>query len=292
MRVTEGMRYHSITRVLTGIAKRQAEAAQRALTGERMGAPSADPVGAAQLLRLRSSVAEMNDYRKAISAVRGDLEFAESTLAEASQLISRARELAVQGANTTLVSADRRALAQEVESVREELIRLANAKGSRGYVFAGTRIDTEPFDETGAFHGNDASQVLEIGRGVRVQVSASGALAFTAAGGQDVFQVLESLRQALEADDDEAVRGTLDSIGAAHDQVVKERSRVGLVVGRLTVADTTLEHLGKDLEKQMSDVGAADPFRAYSEATALTQALERAIAVSQQILSLGSLSRT
>ncbi|HLV64373.1 MAG TPA: flagellar hook-associated protein FlgL, partial [Polyangiaceae bacterium] len=290
--VTEGMRYHSITRVLSGLATRQAQAAQRALTGERVGAPADDPIGAAQLLRLRSSVTEMNDYRRAIAAARGDVEFAESTLAEASQLVSRARELAVQGANTTLVSADRRALAQEVATIREELIRLANAKGSRGYVFGGTRIDAAPFDDDGAFSGNDESQVLEIGRGVRVPVSPSGALAFTAAGGEDVFQVLDSLRAALEANDDEAVRGTLDGLEAAHDQVVKERSRVGLVIGRLTVADTTLEHLGADLEKQMSDVGSADPFRAYSEATALTQALERAVTVSQQILSLGSLSRT
>src|SRR5690606_40213660 len=67
MRVTEGMRYHSITRVLSGLATRQAQAAQRALTGERVGAPADDPIGAAQLLRLRSSVTEMNDYRRAIA---------------------------------------------------------------------------------------------------------------------------------------------------------------------------------------------------------------------------------
>lgn len=291
MRVTEMMRYQSMTRVMGSIATRQAKAAEQALTGQRIQAPSDDPMAAAQIVRLRSSRQEMTEYREGISTARGDVDFAESTLAQAGDLMVRAKELALAGSNTTLPAEGRAALALEVGSLREELVRLANTQGSRGYLFSGTNTNTAPFDIDGNYAGNLESQQLEVGRGVTVGVSANGPGAFNPAGGENAFGVLNDLYQALGANDVEAVRGTLDALGDAHNQLVTERSRVGLTLDRLSVADSALQFAESGLEKQENDLGAADPFEAYSATTVLAQALERAVAVSQQILNLGGLNR-
>jgi flagellar hook-associated protein 3 FlgL len=292
MRVTEMMRYQSMTRTLTSLSSRQAKAAEQALTGQRIQMPSDDPVAAAQILRLRSAKQEMTDYRSGISTAKGDIDFAESTLAQAGDLVIRAKELALLGSNTTLADDGRAALAQEVGSLREELVRLANTQGSRGYLFAGTNITTTPFDIDGNFAGNDESQQLEVGRGVTVSVSASGSNAFNAAGGENAFTVLRDLFEALSSNDVAGVRETLKPLEDTHNQMVTERSRVGLSLDRLSVADSALAFAEGGLDKQQSDLGAADPFEAYTATTTLAQALERAVAVSQQLLQLGSLSRS
>jgi flagellar hook-associated protein 3 FlgL len=291
MRVTEMMRYQSMTRVMTSLSSRQAKAAQQALTGQRIQTPSDDPMAAAQIVRLRSAKQEMTNYRSGISTAQGDIDFAEGTLSQAGDLMIRARELALQGSNSTLPDDGRQALAQEVGSLREELVRLANTQGSRGYLFSGTNTTTAPFNITGAYAGNAESQQLEVGRGVTVAVSPSGTKAFNAPGGQNAFAVLENLYNALTSNDVPAVRATLDPLSATHTQLVTERSRVGLTLERLSVADATLEFAEGGLEKQQSDLGAADPFEAYTASTTLAQALERAVAVSQQLLNLGSLAR-
>lgn len=291
MRVTEMMRYQSMTRVMTSLASRQAKAAQQALTGQRLEGPSDDPMAAAQLVRLRSQKQEMTDYRTGISTTKGDIDFAESTLAQGTDLLVRAKELALAGSNSTLPDDGRAALAQEVNSLREELMRLANTQGSRGYLFAGTNTATSPFDIDGNYAGNDQSQQIEVGRGVTVNITPSGLNAFNPAGGENTFALLRDLSDALSANDPDAVRGTLDRLDTAHLQMTTERSRVGLTIERLNVADGALRFAEDGIDKQSHELGAADPFEAYSSATTLAQALERAVAVSQQILNLGSLSR-
>jgi len=285
------MRYNSMTRTLTSLSARQAKAATQALTGQRIQTPSDDPMASAQIVRLRSAKQEMTNYRSGIDTAKGDIDFAESTLAQGGDLLVRAKELALQGSNSTLPDDGRAALAQEVGSLREELVRVANTQGSRGYLFAGTNITTSPFDINGNYAGNDESQQLEVGRGVTVAVSPSGVRAFQPAGGVDAFKALTDLFDALNANDPDAVRATLDPLEKAHVQLVTERSRVGLTLDRLSVADSALEFAEGGLDKQQNELGAADPFEAYTATTTLAQALERAVAVSQQLLNLGSLAR-
>jgi flagellar hook-associated protein 3 FlgL len=291
MRVTEMMRYNSMTRVLTQLSSKQAKAAEQALTGSRIGAPSDDPMAAAQIVRLKSQRQEMVEYREGIGTARGDIDYAENTLGQASDLMLRAKELAMQGANSTLPDEGRASLAQEVNSLREEMVRLANTQGSRGYLFAGTNTTTLPWDANGNYAGNNESQMLEVGRGVTVAVSPSGPNAFNKPGGQNAFSVLNNLVTALQSNDLSGIQASLDSIDDTHTQMVAERSRVGLTLDRLTSSDSALEFAQGGLDKQTNELGSADPFEAYSASTTFAQALERAVAVSQQILNLGSLAR-
>ncbi|MDQ2643670.1 MAG: flagellar hook-associated protein FlgL [Myxococcota bacterium] len=291
MRVTEMMRYNSMTRVLTQLSSKQAKAAEQALTGSRIGAPSDDPMAAAQIVRLKSQRQELAEYREGMSTARGDIDYAENTLGQASDLMLRVKELAMQGANSTLPDEGRASLAQEVESLREEMVRLANTQGSRGYLFSGTNTTTLPWDSNGNYAGNNESQMLEVGRGVTVAVSPSGPNAFNKPGGQNAFAVLNDLVTALRGNDISGIQSSLDTIDDTHTQIVAERSRVGLTLDRLTSADSALEFAQGGLDKQTNELGAADPFEAYSASTTFAQALERAVAVSQQILNLGSLSR-
>jgi flagellin-like hook-associated protein FlgL len=103
-------------------------------------------------------------------------------------------------------------------------------------------------------------------------------------GGRDVFADLDALASALASNDRAGIATSLDQVDASQKQITTERARNGLIVGKLDSTDSVLDQLGVDLGKRQADVGAADPFEAYSRMTVLGQSLQRAVQVSRQIL--------
>jgi len=291
MRITEGMRYAEVLRNLTRLQSDHADAAREATTGVRIDRPSKDPAGAAELARLRASLSANSKHKEAIGLVRGDAELGESALAQANDLLGRARELAMSGANGTLDADQRAAMALEVRGLKEELIRVANTKGTKGYIFAGSITSQKAFDATGNFLGDDVQQSVDIGSGSPIQAGASGARAFTAAGGRDVFADLDALALALDSNNAANVSATLDGLESSQKQLGNERSRLGLLLGRLDTSTAVLEQLELDGARRQEQVGAADPFEAYSRMNSLSGALERSVAVSKQIFDLTGIAR-
>jgi flagellar hook-associated protein 3 FlgL len=290
MRVTDASKYGNIARVLSKVQSQHAKAAREASSGLRVENPSDDPVAAAQAARLQATAQRVEGHRAAIRNTMGDVELAESTLASAADIFTRANELAMAAGNGSLNASDRASMAKQVEDLQQELTRLSNTKGSRGYLFGGSQTEAAPFAANGTFGGDSSEFQLDIGAGPTT-AGASGALAFTAAGGRNVFADLESLRTALVANDAAAATATLDGLEASRKQITVERGHTGLTLEKLTTTDATLEDLANHTEDAKARAVAADPFDAYSRLATLGQTLERSIAVSQQLLQSGNFWR-
>lgn len=288
MRVTENMRFASAQRSISALRSRQADLTNQITSGNRIGAPSDDPIAAARLTRLAAQASRTADYRATIDTVRSDIRLSESTLAEASSLIVRAQELAMQGANGSLNAEDRRTLATEVEALQAQFLSTANTRGSRGSLFSGNRTDTPTLSTTGAYQGDDAEHEVEIAPGVTAVVTVSGAEAFTAAGGVDAFASLSALHAALQSGDGEQVARTLGNLEASRAQIVRAQAKSGLIMNRLDSADEALSVTALELDRRSSELGEVDPFSALSELSQLTTTLEQAIAVARNTLNTGN----
>lgn len=287
MRVTEGMRYNQVLSNLTSITSQHAEASQQASSGVRVGKPSDDPIAAAELARLRASSSQTAAHLSTIDTVRGDAELTESSLAEASDIFVRLKEIALQAANGGLTAVERQTMGVEVSGMKNALLTLGNARGTRGYLFSGSQVETPAFDASGSFQGDAEAQLVPIGNSSPTSVSTSGAEAFVVAGGRNVFADLDGLATALATNDEAGIRGAIDSVDASHAQLVNARARSGLVLSKLDASQTVLTSLDTEQQKRAQAVGAADPFESYTRVTSLGQTLERAIAVSRQLLDVG-----
>jgi flagellar hook-associated protein 3 FlgL len=281
------MRFLTMQRSLSDLRSRQAQVANQAATGRRLINPSDDPVAAAELTRIQSRLARTQDFKNTIQSVRSDASLSEATLAQASQFMVRAREIATQGANDTLSPADRSSLAVEVHALKEQLIATANTRGTRGYLFSGSQTTTPTLSGTGAYQGDDQQHQVEIAPGVTSIVTVSGSLAFTAAGGVDAFATLDALEQALNADDGRGVAATLGDLEASRDQMVRQQGQAGMIMNRLDTADEALSVTDLELTKRQNDLGEADPFETLSELTKLSNTLEQAIGVARITLNTG-----
>lgn len=285
MRITDNMRLFNVGRNLSQLSSRQAEASDQASSGLKVRKPSDDPVAAAKLARISASLEQASAFRKTIGLTRDDVASAEGALTESIDLLARAREIAIQGANGSMNAENRAVLAQEAASLRTQLIALANTKGSTGYLFAGNRTQTPAFDAAGSYQGDAGTRDIEVAPGVLVSVGTSGEEAFAgSSGGVNVFDELANLESALLANSGALISARLTGLDAAREQLTETRSQAGLVQNRLDMADISLQQGELGLTKRQSGLADADAFEAVSELSKVGTTLEQAISVARNIL--------
>ena len=292
MRIADNMRQAGVLRNIQDLTARQAEATTRAQTGRFVNKPSDDPAAAAELARIRASAAQTDTQLKAATTARGDMELAEGVLAQAGDLFVRAHEIAMQGANGSLDGATRASLSQEVAGLKQQLVALANTQGTVGYIFGGSKTGTPPFSVTGTFSGDDVDHTVDLGGASPTSVGVSGAGAFTAAGGRDVFADLDALEGALNTNDQQVIASTLSNLEASRKQIVNVQATAGIKLDRLQTTEDILGQAKLALAKRDEATAGTDPVKAYSDLVTLGQSLEQAVGVAKKILDLGDLFRT
>lgn len=291
MRITENMTLAAARRGQAQATRRMADASRVAASGQRVSAPSEDAVAWSTAVGHEARIQRMEARLRTSDRVTSDLDLAESTLASAGDLMARARELAVQGANGSLDARARADLGREVTDLRSAMISLADTRGASGYIFGGTRTDAAPFDALGAFSGNDVETRAEVADGVTARSNASGARAFTAAGGRDILADLQTLANALTTDDVLTVRTSITAMDAGHAQLLSARVETGLGAERFrSAADVTNNALTNARSAKASEVEADLP-SALTDLTATHAAYERGVAVTRDILQTLSSSR-
>jgi flagellar hook-associated protein 3 FlgL len=290
MRITESMKYANVLENLSTTTTRLARANQVASSGVAVQDPSDDPTAWSLVQRLDARVSLGTSRSTTLRSAASDLDTAEGALASGTDLIVRAKEIAVAMSNGSVAPADRKSAAVEVDAIRNQLLALANTKGANGYLFGGNETTSPPFDTNANFVGDDGVRNLELSESKTARSNVSGARAFTVLGGRDLFADLAQLSQDLNANNVAGVTSALGTLDSDHQQIVAARIDAGTQSGVLSSAADMTDSLVVQLRASRSGAGDADVASAYSELTAAQQAYEAALAVTQRVLSVGSLA--
>jgi flagellar hook-associated protein 3 FlgL len=284
MRVTENLRLLNINTTLGRLGERQAEASRQASSGIRLDQVSTDPLAADQSSRVQASLQQTQTFQKNIGFFRDNANKVENSLAQGMDLLARAREIALQGANDSMSSDNRASLAMEVAGIREQLIALANTKGTNGYLFSGQKTDTPAFDQAGVYQGNTGALNAEVAPGLTMEVNINGQDAFASSSGVNVFDELSTLEADLKTGTAVQVSPHLSGIDSSFAQLSNARSRSGLMMNRLDTASTSLEQGELALTKRQSSLVDADPIETISRLTSLNNTIQQAISVARTTL--------
>ena len=95
---------------------------QQLATGVRVQRPSDDPIAAARVLPLQSELRALDRISSNALTARDAIDLAAFSLQQASDLLIRGRELAIQGANDTVGGVERQTLGEEVEQLLQQLL--------------------------------------------------------------------------------------------------------------------------------------------------------------------------
>lgn len=154
---------------LQGLLQRQQAVArtQRELvSGNKLERAADDPSGMAQAQRLDHAVATLDQYTANAGLLENRLRSQEQAMADVNDQLARARELAIQANTPTLSAADRKSIANELRSIRTEILGIANRDDGTGRrLFAGNRAGVVPFADNGgvvSYAGDDGRNQVDI----------------------------------------------------------------------------------------------------------------------------------
>lgn len=283
MRVSDSM-FSDIARSGVGAAKERALEAQRAASsGLRVEKPSDDAVAAGSARRKRAELEHAEAMLKTANQGAFGLSVVDTAFAQMSDVMDRVRELAVQGANATMSSTERANMANEVRSLREQLLSLANTKTDGRYVMNGFREDQPPFDATGAFTGDRNARELEVAPGFRVETSVPVGDVLAPTGGLNVLGMLESLRNSLATNDVAGIQASLNDVETGANQIIDGRARAGAAGEAITMAQSISQRIVDQSKQSISNLVEVDAFDALSELTRSQTALENAVAIAAKL---------
>lgn len=272
MRITHGMVSDTTLRNIQGNMARM-EALQGQLTsGSRIRVPSDDPIGATRAITLEESLEQTGQYLKNIDQATAWLNVTDSVLDSVTQLVHRARDLAVQASSDTLSSNDRLAAGAEIGQLREQLLNLANSKYESRYIFGGTATHQPPYTTPAdaSFQGNQQPLEREIQQSVTMSISVDGKTTFGA-----LFTTLDELQQRMAADDAPGIAARIGALDSRLDTVLTARSQVGAKTNRLEFARGRLQDIEVNVTTLLSnvkDVDMAEAMTNFSMAEAVYQA--------------------
>lgn len=216
--------------------------------------PSDDPAAASKTLDIHAAQRRTTQYARNIDDGLAWLTTVDNSLTASTDLLSRARDLTAQGANSGALDATAlEAIAVELEGIRAELLAQANTRVLGRSVFAGTS-DTAAFAADYSFSGVAGGEVhRRISDGETVRVDASGAEAF-GVGADSVFAVLDAVVADLRSGQNVGSRlaqiderlntmlGVQGAVGARQNQVLRAKeaaldATVSLEAQRAAVED-------------------------------------------------------
>ena len=205
------------------LAASQAQLAQ----GKQLLKPSDSPDQAAVIQRMKSVMSRQESFKTSLSTLNSRLQNEDTTLKSATSLLIRAKELAVQAANDTLAPVNRKALAAEMQGVRDQLLSLANAKDDNGhFLFSGTRSDKPAFaspgpGQTPVYQGDQTRMTVMVGEQRTIPINRTGTDAFVSLSrineetgkpeGVSFFKVMDDLVAGINNSNDVAMqRGVVE----------------------------------------------------------------------------------
>jgi flagellar hook-associated protein 3 FlgL len=207
-----------------------ASAQEQLASGKRITRFSDAPVDTTSVLRMQAQQDDYSSYATAGEDGLAWLNTQDQALQSASQLLGRARELAIQAAADIRTPVERQAIAAELVSIRDQIANLANTTYLGRSVFGG--FQTPALTQVGAawtWTGDPAgtAQVLRrIGPDTVLQVNLDGEDVFGFSGGSDVFAVLDTLAADTQAGNTAAVAAGITALDGRADAV---RAGLGLV---------------------------------------------------------------
>lgn len=183
MRIADKMQYNQVNQNLTKNRTEMSELQNQAATQKRINKPSDDPLASARVLAVRTEERGNQQYIKNINNAKSFLEFSDQSLSELSEILMRAKELAVSQANDASGNEQSREVtASEVEQIYNQAIQIGNRKLGERYIFGGSKTQNAPFNQTGEYFGNDSDMKIGIHKDSFVSMNMPGDKVFLGKG--------------------------------------------------------------------------------------------------------------
>jgi flagellar hook-associated protein 3 FlgL len=295
-RVSENSSVNSINYAV-GKSKGKVEDLQlKGSTLKRVSKPSDDPLGNIELMALRSQNVDAGQYLRNLNFAQTHLSYTENILEEMTDILVKAKELAIGQASSIYSPEIREGVSKEIHQMRQQVLGLANKRIGNRYLFSGQTVLTRPFDQDGKYQGDRNKINIEINKDVFIPININGHDLFFGKGktavtkeqinlpvpghevnmdglnrtpasvtgsseeniAVSVFDELRSLENALLTDNPQIIQGLLERLDASTERMVSLRTDIGALTNTISNAETNIEKTKLLNEAHKSKIEDAD----------------------------------
>ena len=277
MRISDNSNFGVVRDSMTRSRSRLENLQTQNATLKKLNKPSDDPVGSAKVLEVRTDKVNNEQFQSNAKLAQSFLENTDSALEDLSEIVVRAKEIAIgQSSAASSTPETRVGVAEEVNQLFQRAVGTANRRIGDRYLFGGFKNTTLPVDVEGNYKGDSGEMMLEIGREVYIGMNVPGHQVFNTSPENSADQMSlnrrnielqESLppkeegKAPVEDKKQSAVRrlaseGMDEKTGAAAPNVnifdELKSLRIGLLTGDQTAIRGTLERFDDLLGKMLS----------------------------------------
>lgn len=265
-------------------------AQEQVTSGKKIRVASDDPIEASTSMETRSSIRALEQYRRGVQTATARAAREETVLDQLTDMLTRAREMAMAYGSDTVNAEQRHTAAIEVDEMLRQAVSLGNTRFNEGYLFAGTGPNIAPYAALANGGILDFTTTSPTGS-MQIAVSASHSVPANH-NGTEIFEdtgVLTSLRDvaiALRSGDREAVLTAAEGIDSAFEEIQNLLSEVGARVNSLQVTDANLDALDAGLQVLKSDVEDVEIEKAITELMGRQTSYQAALMSTSRIIGM------
>ncbi len=285
MRITQQMLHQSSVRHMNQNLSRFEKISNQVSTGKLLQHPSDDPFGAGKSMNLKSAIAANEQYERNTNAASLWLDETDQTINQTVNVLHRVRELAVQGSNETLSNQDRTLIAEELDSLTEQIRQFANTKVDGKYLFNGQKTDQPPYPDQDSYLTNSfdkGSVTFAIADGVNIKANVTADELFGEAEDEtNLYKTLEALAAGLRTGDNSA---SLEKIDKGLDRILTTWAKVGAVRDRIDAVENRLKDSNIKLQTMLSKIEDVDYAEAVTKLKSEESVYQASLAATSKII--------
>ena len=276
MKISTSLYFDRATEQLGGVQARLTKVQEQLSSGLQIVKPSDAPDKASLVTRLEGELARTKSYQDTLKSVNVRLTAEETALKNTSDVMYRIKELTVQAANDTLGSLDHQSIAQEISTLKDQILSLANSQDSNGnYLFSGSRAGEPAFSKDAdgrvIYQGDHSRMKVNVGDNRRMNLNLPGSDVFTRVVrddgkgnkvGVDFFQALADLTQSVKTADRTNIQRGIAEIDTLQNGVSEGLGQIGADLSVVDMQTNVLDQVVLRLQTTRSDIEDLD----YTEA--------------------------
>lgn len=297
MRITESYRNRAVIGNLHTARERLSELQEQLATAKKINRPSDDALGASNSMKIRNILDSNTQYEENIDDIVGHLTATESAMEDLHNVLLELKDISLRGASDS--SVDKSDLAEQVDLILDNMVEIANTKWNGKYIFGGTETIYKPFalnlnvknlgveGDIVDYFGNDGEYQRQINENTLVAANLPGNQLFSAEsnGGINIFNKVWELKQALENEDSDAVRDSMDGINDSIDQVLSSFLEVGTRNQLASFNKERFQTQNIELKAKLSKIEDTDYAEAFVQFKIEENALNSALSAGARVVS-------
>lgn len=288
-RISEQYRYGTTLERIGTVKNIADDVQETAISARKLKRISDDPVATVRVLRNRTRISNLDQYRKSLDFGRGYLAKTEDALTSIYDSLIRAKELSIQQSTTVYDDASRKAVAEEIRQILNHVIILGNSTYGDKYVFGGFQTTQPPISPDGHYLGDDGYIFIQVDEDSFRPINVSGRLVFDVPGGMEgkrppLVNILQNMYESLFSWDKEKLHQSMVDMDAAMNAVVTATASLGARRVALEDVSERLDRGESQLHSDNNNLEGADMVKSALDLRRAETALNFTLQASSKML--------